>query len=162
MEFKYDYSAKLIDKSRNIRIEQTINPFTMQRINSMEDADAWMRTFLYMQLNALPLFFNIKIINKMTNEVVTNLNENTNYVFVISETFGKLTGKYNITITDLKKDEPIELTIQFIDGEARFEYSFNSKGKYVINLDNDFLIGKDKYVSIVTDIEAISFTVNNN
>lgn len=152
MKLKYNGSTVLlIDESKHIFVEQYINPFIMKKIETEEDAETWMREFLSNQLNAQPIFFTLAI-NDLEDdtEAVTLLNHK-KYGFNLRETTGRLSGKYKTTISCLNNADKIEVDLVFADGEAILEYAFDSKGEYVFDLDNEFYIGQDKFISIVIE-----------
>lgn len=162
MIFKYDSYGKLIDETRIINVEQNINPFTMKKILTIEDAYNWMRDFLSFELNAQPLFFNVSITDDETGEYIKELIQDKKYTFSIKESFGKLTGKYIISIKNNGTNQKINIKVSFFDGQCKFDYSFNSIGEYTILLDNDFFIGTNKYISIVNETNTMNFSVIDN
>lgn len=169
MRFKYDSAAYLQDENKHINVEQLVNPFNMKNINNFEDAEKWMRQFLSFELNAQPLFFSLAIKNIENDMQAYELVKNKVYSFTITESSGRLSGEYQTTISCLDNNEKIEVTLMFADGEATIEHSFDSKGNYRFDLDNDFYIGQDKFIAIINEsdksllkdnTETLTFTIN--
>lgn len=162
MKFKYDTIARLKDESRYINVEQAINPFSMKSIENSDDAEQWMRQFLITELNAQPLFFELSIKEVDGSIIEGNLIKNKSYLFSIKESSNRLSGEYKTTITCLENNEKQEVDLMFTDGEATLEYSFNTKGNYIFDLDNDFYIGQDKFIAITfEDTEVMLYSENN-
>lgn len=158
MKFKYDGIATLTEDTMHVNVVQKTNPFLDKSIDSLEDANVWVRQYLSNNFNAQPIFFELEIYEN-ENIVESDLLVNKDYKLKLVESTGRLVGKYNMLLTSNNRSSLI--TFSFIDGEAETIIDFNETGVYELDINCEFLIGQERFFALVDISEKVISALHN-
>lgn len=160
MNIEYKNQSIIIkDKLRNINVVQSIDPYTSGQLDTFEKGMSYIEKYIKNIIDSNIIYFQLDIYKD--EDKVEILKTNENYNIRLKEGTGKLVGNYNIKI--IQQEEVKIVNFDFIDGEAAAIVDFHNSGIYELDIDCDFYIGKEKYISIVVLEDDISnYKINNN
>lgn len=144
MKIKYENGSVSMYDNKHVNVYQTMNPHhNNASIDNEDKAIRWAKEHLMIMFEARPIYFNIECDGEVTVGEECEIK--------ITESTSKLTGEYHIAFKE--GDNTIKLPVVFADGEATVKTTFYKEGVYHIDLDQEYMIGQDKYMMLINETE---------